>query len=125
LIKHHQFYLATNRFQYESVESYQNRLILRTMLQTLQKRIHCTKSKWTVTSIHYAISIICKRLLIPLFLVHLSMVHTYNEFTTSDVDLPISLHKGTRNYTRHPLSNFVWYAYISTSYCSFLSSIDA
>ena len=40
-------------------------------------------------------------------------------------DLPIALQKGKHNYTPHPLSNFVLYSHLSSSFCSFISSFDS
>ncbi|CAH9119777.1 unnamed protein product [Cuscuta epithymum] len=44
--------------------------------------------------------------------------------STSDLDLPIALHKGTRSCT-HPISSFVSYSQLSPASCSFVASIDS
>ena len=42
----------------------------------------------------------------------------------SSSDLPIALRKGTRTCTQHPISQFVSYDSLSSSYCSFASSLS-
>ncbi|CAH9148698.1 unnamed protein product [Cuscuta epithymum] len=44
--------------------------------------------------------------------------------STSDLDLPIALRKGTRSCT-HPISSFVSYSQLSPASCSFVASIDS
>jgi len=42
-----------------------------------------------------------------------------------NLDLPITLRKGVRNCTKHPLDNFLSYHRLSPTHKSFLTSMDA
>jgi len=43
----------------------------------------------------------------------------------SNLDVPIALGKGTQSYTFNPLSRFVFFAHLFTSYHVFISFVDS
>ncbi|KAL9434214.1 hypothetical protein AB3S75_028943 [Citrus x aurantiifolia] len=49
----------------------------------------------------------------------------YESNSSSQLDLPIALRKGIRSCTKHPLSNFISYKNISSSYCAFISQVSS
>lgn len=44
---------------------------------------------------------------------------------TNDPDMPIALRKGTRSCTLYPISNFVFYHKLSSSYRAFTSNLSS
>lgn len=44
---------------------------------------------------------------------------------TNDPDMPIALRKGTRSCTLYPISNFVFYHRLSSSYQAFTSNLSS
>jgi hypothetical protein len=45
--------------------------------------------------------------------------------STSDLDLPIAIHKGKRTCTDHPISNFVSFDHLSPSFKAFSLSVSS
>ena len=58
--------------------------------------------------------------------VHLEVPNTTISYPKpTDLDLPIAIRKGVQTCTKHPLSNYLSYHYLSQSHKSFLTSLDA
>ena len=51
-------------------------------------------------------------------------ISTFNS-NDSSLDLPIAIRKEIRSCTKHPVSNFVWYNFLSPSYRAFVFSLSS
>ena len=56
----------------------------------------------------------------------ITLIHVlfYSSSDIFDIHLPNFLRKGKHTCTSHPLSNFVFYSHLTSSYNAFVSSVD-
>lgn len=73
--------------------------------------------------LHSFYKFIINTIALPLLKLQWHRCPLLHAFNMNDLDFPIALHQGKKSTTTHPISNFVYYNYLTSKYHVFITSV--